>query len=78
MVNLSLGVDVLPWPHDHGLGGGNVYERRLSWVCVRDPYRYGETVCGAAKVDWYCTGDMEEERRAAIGECWCRERAKSV
>lgn len=69
MVNLSLRVDVLPWPHDHGLCGGNVYERRLSWVSVRDPYRYGETVCGAAKVDWYCTRDMEEEGRAAIGEC---------
>lgn len=78
MVNLSLRVDMLSWPHDHGLGGSNVYERRLSWVCVRDPYRYGESVCGAAKVDWYCTGDMEEEGRAAIGECWCRERAKSV
>lgn len=69
MVNLSLGVNVLPRPDDHGLSRGNVYERRLSWVCMRNPYRDGETVCGAAKVDWYCTGDMEEEGRAAVREC---------
>ena len=69
MINLSLRVDVLAWPYDHGLGRGNIYERRLSWVCVRNPYRDGETVCGAAKVDWYCAGDVEEEGRAAIWEC---------
>ena len=69
MVDLSLGVNVLPRPYDHGLGGGDVNERRLSWVCVRYPYRDGETVCGAAEVDWYRAGDVEEEGRAAIWEC---------
>lgn len=64
---------MLPWPHDHGLGGGDIYERRLSWICVRNPYRDGEAVCGASEVDWYRARDMEEEGRAAIGESWCRE-----
>jgi hypothetical protein len=69
VVDLSLRVDVLPWPHDHCLGRGNVYERGLPWICVRNPYRDGETVCGAAKVDWYRTGDVKEEGRGAIGKC---------
>lgn len=60
---------MLPWPHDHGLGRGNVYERGLPWICMRNPYRDGETVCGAAKVDWYRTGDVKEEGRGAIGKC---------
>lgn len=69
MVDLALRIDVLPWPHNHSLSRGHVDERRLSWVCVRNPYRDGETVCGAAKVDRYCAGDVEEEGRGAIGEC---------
>lgn len=60
---------MLAWPYDHCLSRGNVYERRLSRVCVRNPYRDGETVCGAAKVDWYCTRDVKEEGRSAVGKC---------
>lgn len=78
MINLALRVNVLPWPHDHGVGRGDVYERWLSRVCVGNPYRDGETVCSAAKVDGYCTRDVEEEGRGAIWKCYCRERSRSA
>lgn len=78
MVDLSLRVNMLPRPYDHGLGRGDINERRLPWVGVRDPYRKGEAVCGAAEVDRYRAGDVEEEGRAAVGECCIAERPKSV
>ena len=69
MVDLPLWIHVLPRTDDHGLGRGHVGQGRLARVCVRDPYRDGETVGCAAEEDGYCSREVEEQGRVAVGEC---------
>jgi hypothetical protein len=48
----AITADMLSGSHQHVLGGSNVYNGRLSGVCVRYPYCDGEAICCAAKGDW--------------------------
>ena len=45
MVDLSLGIYMLSWPDNHGLGRGDVGKRSLARISVGNPYRDGESVC---------------------------------
>lgn len=49
MIDLPLRVDMLAWPHDHGLGRVDVDQRGGFGVIVRYPYRYGEAIGRAAE-----------------------------
>lgn len=70
MIDLSLRVDMLAGPNDHGVCGGHVGERRLSGVSVRDPYRYRESVYRPTEVHGYRSGETKEESRRAVGKCF--------
>lgn len=53
MIDPSIDTDMLPWPDRHCLSSHDVCHDAfgVDRVGVRDPYRYGESVDGAAKVD---------------------------
>ena len=58
MVDLSLGIYMLSWPDNHGLGRGDVGKGSLARVSVWNPYRDGESIRSSAKDYGDCTGEV--------------------
>jgi hypothetical protein len=63
---------MLPNTDRHILCRCHIDDRRLPRVCIRNPKRDGESVCGAPEGDRECAYEVEEERREAILICWRR------
>lgn len=70
VINLTLWIDMLSWSNDHCLGRGDIDERRLSWIRMRNPYRNGKSISGATEGHWYGARDMEEQGGAAVWKCY--------
>lgn len=60
--------------HHHGRSWGHIYQRCLSGVCVRDPYRHGESICAAPEVDRKGAGQVNEKGTRSIGKCCTGQR----